>query len=72
MDSNSIRARIQGLGWKMLEVPVKRNHPDPSQRSVLKWKIVATKGEQSCETSGTTIDEALKNIGLALGVIAKD
>ncbi len=56
----------------MLEVPVKRNHPDPAQRTVLRWKIVATKGEQSLETSGVTIDDALKNIGLSLGVIARE
>lgn len=72
VDSNSIRARIKGLGWKMLEVPVKRSHPDPAQRTVIRWKIVATKGEQSCEVSGKTIDDALKNIGHTLGVIPKD
>lgn len=72
MDINSIRARINGLGWKLLELPVKRSHPDPAQRVVLKWKVVATKGDSSCEVTGVTIEDALKNIGVTLGVIAKE
>lgn len=71
VDINSIRARIHGLGWRLLEVPIKRSHPDPAQRIVLRWKIVAIKGESSCEVTGTTIEDAMKNIGETLGVIAK-
>ena len=72
MDTNTIRARIQGLGWKLLELPVKKNHPDPALRTVSRWKVVATRGENSCEVSGTTIDEAIKNIGMTLGAIARE
>lgn len=72
MDINSIRARIQGLGWKILEVPIKRSNPDPTLRTILKWKVVATKGQNSCEVTGLTIDEALKNLGVTLGAIAKE
>ena len=71
VDINSIRARIQGLGWKLLEVPMRRGNPDPAQRTVYKWKIVAMKGESSCEVTGSTIEDAMKNIGETLGVIAK-
>ena len=71
VDINSIRARIQGLGWKILEIPIKRSNPDPALRTILKWKVVATKGSNSCEVTGATIEDALKNIGETLGVIAK-
>ena len=33
--------------------------------------IVAMKGESSCEVTGSTIEDAMKNIGETLGVIAK-
>lgn len=72
MDTNSIRARIQGLGWKLLEVPIKKSNPDPSLRTILKWKVIATKGSNSCEVTGITIDEALKNLGTTLGAIARE
>ena len=72
VDIDSIRARIQGLGWKILEVPIKRSNPDPALRTILKWKVVATKGQKSCEVTGLTIDEALKNLGETLGAIAKE
>jgi hypothetical protein len=72
VDINSIRARIQGLGWKILEVPIKHSNPDPAKRTIIKWKVVAIKGQSSCEVTGLTIEEAMKNIGETLGVIAKE
>jgi hypothetical protein len=71
VDINSIRVRIQKLGWKLLEVPMKHGNPDPDKRTVYKWKIVAIKGESSCEVTGATIEDAMKNIGETLGVISK-
>jgi len=50
---------------------MRRGNPDPAQRTVYKWKIVAMKGESSCEVTGSTIEDAMKNIGETLGVIAK-
>lgn len=72
VDTNTIRARIKGLGWRVLEVPIKRNNPDPSLRTILKWKVVATKGESSCEVTGQTIDDAIKNLGMTLGAVPRN
>lgn len=71
MDTSAIRTRITTLGWKLREIPIKRNHPDASQRTILQWKLVAIKGDKSIEVGGKTIDEAMKTIGQALGVIPK-
>jgi hypothetical protein len=60
------------LGWKLLEIPVKRNHPDVNERKILMWKLVASKGWRSFEVSGLTIDEAMRNMGMILGVISKE
>ena len=65
MDSNSIRTRVQSLGWHLHELPRR------SGESV-NWKIVAVKGEKSVEVGGETFDEAMKNIGKTLGVIANE
>lgn len=72
MDSNSIRTRIKGLGWHLHEIPVRRNHPDIKERVIINWKIVAVKGEKSIEVGGSSIDEAMKNIGTSLGVIPNE
>ena len=72
MDNNAIRARLNAQGWKLLEIPIKKRDPKTKITKVLKWKIVATRVTKSIEVSGDTIDEALKNIGKILGVIAKD
>jgi hypothetical protein len=71
VDNESIRARINAQGWKLLEIPIKKNDPNNNKRIVVRWKIVASKGEKSLEVGGSTIDEAMKNIGMALGVINK-
>lgn len=72
VDNNSIRARLSAQGWKLLEIPIKKHDPFNSQRIVVSWKIVASRGEKSLEVGGGTIDEALRNIGVALGVITRD
>lgn len=66
VDTNTIRERLQGLGWKLLEIPVRR------QDKIIRWKIVASRGEQSVETTGLDIDEAMKSVGVTLGVIPRD
>jgi hypothetical protein len=65
VNSNSIRTRIQSLGWHLHELPRR------SGESV-NWKIVAVKGEKSVEVGGETFDEAMKNIGTSLGVIPNE
>lgn len=72
MDNDAIRARIKAQGWNLLEVPIKRNTPNKNERVVARWKVVASRGEKSLEVGGTTIDEALRNVGQTLGVITKE
>jgi hypothetical protein len=72
VDNEAIRARIKAQGWNLLEVPIKKTDPKTKQISVARWKIVATKGAKSLEVGGSNIDEALKNIGVTLGVISKE
>lgn len=72
MDSNSIKARITGLGWQLKEIPVKRSSPDVSERTILHYKVIAFKGERSLEATGTTLDEAVGAIGTQLGVIPQN
>jgi hypothetical protein len=69
VDTNAIRARITTQGWKLREIPVKKNHPDPALRTILQWKLIAVRGEKSLEVGGKNIDEAMKNMGRTLGVI---
>jgi hypothetical protein len=72
VDTNSIRARLNGLGWKLMELPIRKSDPDANQRTVVQWKIIAVKGEQSIELRGPTLDEAMTNVGRTLGVIAQE
>ena len=72
VDTQAIRARIDKQGWKLREIPVRRTHPDSRKREILLWKLIAVRGERSIETSGRTIDEAIKNIGMTLGVIPRN
>lgn len=72
MDTSAIRTRITTQGWRLLEVPVKRSHPDPTQRVITRWKIVASRGNRSLEVGGATLDEAMRNVGQMLGVIPKE
>lgn len=66
MDTDSIRARLKGLGWQLLEVPIKK------QNKVARWKVVASRGEKSLEAGGDTLEEALNSVGRSLGVIPQD
>lgn len=72
MDNDAIRSRITTQGWKLLEIPIRKNTPDKNQRVIARWKIIASRGEKSLEVGGNTIDEALRNIGVTLGVIPKE
>lgn len=72
VDNEAIRARIKTQGWNLLEVPIKKRDPKTGNALVARWKIVATRGTKSLEVGGSDIDEALKNIGMVLGVISKD
>lgn len=70
VDSHAIRARIQSLGWNLREIPV-RGHQD-GQVCIKRWKLIALRGDRSCEVGGTTLDEALQSMGRTLGVIARN
>jgi hypothetical protein len=71
VDTNAIRARIQGLGWHLKELPIRRTDPNNSAQKVLHWKLIAVKGEKSFEVGGTNLDEAMQTIGQTLGVIPR-
>lgn len=66
MDTNSIRARLQTLGWRLVELPIRK------EQTVAQWKIVAVRGDKSYETYGPTLDEAMSAIGRNLGVIPRN
>lgn len=70
VDNETIRARISTQGWKLLEIPIKKNNNN--QTIVARWKIIASKEGKSIEVGGQTIEEALINIGKSLGVIARE
>lgn len=72
VDNEAIRGRIQAQGWRLLEIPIKKNTPNKDERVVARWKIVASRGEKSIEVGGATIEEALANIGKTLGVITRE
>jgi len=65
VDTNSIRERLNGLGWHVLEIPIKK------QNTVARWKVVASRGEKSLEAGGLTLEEAMNNVGENLGVIPR-
>ena len=72
VDTNSIKARINGLGWQIREIPVKRSSPNASERSILHYKIIVCKGERSLEVTGKSLNEAIETIGAQLGVIPRN
>ena len=63
MNSESIKARLKGLGWSVNEYPVR------SGQSIRQWKVIAVRNDHSYAVDGKTLDEAIRNIGLMLGVI---
>ena len=66
MDTDSIRARLQGLGWQVLELPIKK------QNVVARWRVVASRGDKSLEAGGNTLQEAMTSVGQSLGVIPRE
>ena len=72
MDTNAIKVRLANLGFQVKEIPIRRSSPDQNERSILHWKVIAIKGERSYEVVAPQLDEAIKNIGKSLGVIAND
>lgn len=64
VDTESIKARLTGLGWSVNEFPVR------SGQEIRQWKVVAVKNDHSYQVTGKTLDEAIKNIGLTLGVVS--
>jgi hypothetical protein len=72
VDINSIRARINGIGWKLREIPVRKSNIDPEKRTLQQWRLIASKGEKSIDVSAVTLDEAMKKMGINLGVISKN
>lgn len=71
MDVNTITDRLEGLGWKMRTIPIRKSQPDGSQ-IIARWRIIAFKGEKSYETTGETQEATLNSLGKALGVIPND
>lgn len=72
MDISTIKTRLANLGFQVKEIPIRRNHPDANERTVLHWKVIAIKGEQSYEMVGPSLDEAITSMGKSLGVIANE
>lgn len=72
VDTQSIRNRLQSLGWNVMEHPIRTSSPDPKQRKVVRWKLIASRGDKSFQVEGKTIDEAMNNLGTNLGVIARN
>jgi hypothetical protein len=66
VDTNSIRARLKGQGWRLVELPIRK------EQTVQQWKVIAVRGDQSVEMYGKTIDEAVSAIGKNLGVIPRN
>lgn len=72
MSTDNIRLRIQGVGWTLTELPVRRKSPKTRETYIAEWKLIASRGYQSLQATGPDIDEAMKNIGKMLGVIPVD
>ena len=72
MDTQGIRTRIDSLGWRIREIPIRKSSPIPEERQIVSYRLIAGRGDRSVEVSGPTIDEAFKTLGKTLGVIARD
>lgn len=72
VDTETIRLRLTSQGWRIIERPIKKSDPDPAKRLVVRWRLVALKGDKSLEISGSTIDDAMRNLGQTLGVVSKE
>lgn len=71
MDTNAIRERLKAQGWSVRELPIRKCNPDVKQQTIGRWKLIAIKGEKTLDVEGPTLDEAMKNLGATLGVIAR-
>lgn len=71
VDIGTIRSRLSHLGWYIKEIPIRRASLDPEQRTVANWRIIAIKNDRSFEVTGKTLDEAIKKIGISLGVVSE-
>ena len=72
MDTQGIRVRIGTLGWKIREIPIRKSSPNPEERQIVSYRLIAGRGERSVEVSGPTLDEAFKTLGVTLGVIPRE
>ena len=72
VDTESIRQRLKAQNWNLLEIPVKSRDNVTKEVVIRQWKIVAANNKKSIEATGITIDEAMKKIGILLGVISKE
>lgn len=72
VDTQGIRARIGSQGWRVREIPIRKSSPNPEERQVVSYRLIAGRGERSIEVNGPTIDEAFKTLGVTLGVIPRE
>jgi len=72
VDTQSIRNRIESLGWKVREIPVRKSSSNPEERQVVSFRLIAGRGERSIEVTGKDINEAFKTLGTTLGVIPRN
>lgn len=66
VNTESIRNRLKSLGWSLREIPIKK------QKVIGSWKIIAFNGKKSYEVVGKTSDDAIRQLGVLLGVVAKN
>lgn len=64
MEIETIRTRLNIQGWQIREIPIRK------QDTIVRWRLVATKGEKSYDVGGNTLQDAMEMLGKTLGVIA--
>jgi len=72
VDTNTIRTRLNNLGWTVKELPIREKHAGAGPHQVVMWKLIAVKGERSLEVSGRNIDEAMSSLGQSMGVVPRN
>ena len=72
VDTETIRIRLRGLGWVIKEFPIREKHAGAGPHEIVRWKLIAIKGERSFETSGRSLDEAMSVLGQSMGVIPRN
>lgn len=68
---DSIKERINKLNWYVQQIPIRKGSLKPEERVIKSWKLIAIKPDKSVQVDGSTLDEAYKNLGIALGVVSK-